>query len=466
VTAFIFADRQTTLPPSLDRSPAARLRKSVHERLHSRLREARFETDRLFGLLRGDAIFSRPVPDRPRLIFYLGHLEAFDWALLCRDGLDMKAFDREFDSMFAGDFNAIAGRGSFDDKASDWPSPAAIRVYGRRVRGALDNALESCAFGGRVVHPTAHDVGAVELAIEHRLMIAEQLAALIHHLPSSAKSRGPLPSTSDVAMTQRWIGVNGGRTVMGLPRQAIRFANDVEYSAHEVDVKPFSMEARNVTNGDFRRFVEAGGYRDASHWSRSGWEWRKSQDIESPALWTRKGASWAYKAMFGDVTLPEALPVHVSLFEAEAYARWNGARLPTEAEYHLAAFGSTDDEEGDRSFPWGEMPPWPSYGVFGFERWDANHVGSAPAGDTPSGISDLMGNGWEWTSTPLLPHPGFTQVPARPGYSAHALDGKHYVLKGASPRTAMPLIRRSFRHYAMPGHRHGYNTFRCVKTRP
>jgi len=465
----VIPDRRR-LPHAVSAEPPAaqRLRRAQHERLHTRLRDARFETDRLFGLLRGDSLLARPVPDRARLIYYLGHLEAFDGTLLCRDGLGVRPFDREFDELFARDRNPLASGGPLDDRASDWPSAPAIRVYGRKVRAAIDAALESCAFGGRVAHPEARDCGAIELAIEHRLAIAEQIAVLIHHLPPSGKSHGPLPLAGGEASANRWIDVSAGRTTLGLEKEASRFAQDIEYGAHDVQVKAFAIQSQNVTNGDFMKFVESRGYHDEGLWSREGWAWRKAVGAEHPVFWQKKSGNWHYKAMFGEVVpLPKALPVHVSRHEAEAYAKWTGSRLPTEAEFHRAAFGPItyqENGEGDRSFPWGETAPWPSYGLFGFECWDAHPVGSHRAGDSPSGISDLVGNGWEWTSTSLGPHPGFTPSAAAPDVTKAAFSAGATILKGASPRTSMSLIRRSFRHYSHPGHRHGYNTFRCVKS--
>jgi formylglycine-generating enzyme required for sulfatase activity len=251
---------------------------------------------------------------------------------------------------------------------------------------------------------------------------------------------------------------------LGLERSDPRFAWDNEYVAHEVDVPAFAVDSRNVTNGDYLHFVQSGGYTDRALWSSEAWAWRQSASLEHPWYWVERNGRWFYRAMFGEVPLGTSWPVYVSHAEASAYARWRGCALPTEAELHRAAFGSFAGGEG-RSFPWGEAAPSGEHGAFGFSRWDPAPVGSHPEGDTPEGASDLLGNGWEWTSSAFRPFPGFEPLAAYPGYSADFFDGRHYVLKGASPRTATSLLRRSFRNWFQPHYPYAYATFRCVEPR-
>ncbi|MEO8358505.1 MAG: SUMF1/EgtB/PvdO family nonheme iron enzyme [Vicinamibacteria bacterium] len=454
-------------PVALDQGPGGRLKKVAHERLKSRLREARFETDRLFALLRGEALYERPGSQPHRLIFFLGHLESFDWNLLCRDGLGLASFDHRLDRLFGAELVAPEALcGSTPQSTGDaiqWPTVAATRAYNRRVRTALDAALDACAFGARVAHPTAADIGAVELAIEYRLMMAERIASLIHQLPQAQKKSGPLPSPSGEAPPSRFVEIAEGSARLGLDPSTARFAWDVEYGRMDVRVPVFAIQSRNVTNDDYLSFVNEGGYTDASLWSKSGWAWRQASEINHPAFWVKRARSWKYRSMFGEVPLNGAMPVYVSHAEAEAYARWKGSRLPSEAEFHRAAFGSSEGPE--RAFPWGEGDPWPSYGVFGFDRWDPAPVCSHPAGDTPNGLSDMMANGWEWTSTQLAPFVGYQELPALKGHSAKIFEAERYVLKGASPRTSTALMRRSFRQAAHPHCQFSYSTFRCVQSR-
>jgi formylglycine-generating enzyme required for sulfatase activity len=152
----------------------------------------------------------------------------------------------------------------------------------------------------------------------------------------------------------------------------------------------------------------------------------------------------------------------VSWAEANAYSRWRGARLPSEAEFQRAAYGT--DAQRQRTFPWGEETPDLRRGVFDFSGWDPEPVGSHPSGASAWGVEDLVGNGWEWTSSVFAPFPGFRPLPSYPEYSADFFDGEHVVLKGASPATARELIRPSFRNWFRPHAQQVYATFRCART--
>jgi formylglycine-generating enzyme required for sulfatase activity len=150
----------------------------------------------------------------------------------------------------------------------------------------------------------------------------------------------------------------------------------------------------------------------------------------------------------------------VTWAEASAFARWRGARLPTEAEFHRAAFGTPHGPE--RRYPWGDAIDGSPQANFDFQRWDPAPIGSHPGGASPFGVHDLVGNGWEWTSTVFAPFDGFTPLPSYPEYSADFFDGGHFVMKGASPVTAAPLTRRGFRNWFRPRYPYVYATFRCV----
>src|SRR5947208_1797997 len=166
--------------------------------------------------------------------------------------------------------------------------------------------------------------------------------------------------------------------------------------------------------------------------------------------------------MFARVPLPESWPVYVSHAEASAFVRWQGTRLPTEAEYQRAAYGSPT---GERQHPWGNDQPDSTRGVFDFASWDPAPAGSHPAGASAWGVEDLVGNGWEWTSTPFAPFDGFRPHASYPEYSADFFDGDHFVMKGGSPATARELLRPTFRNWFRARYRHVYATFRCARDR-
>jgi len=158
--------------------------------------------------------------------------------------------------------------------------------------------------------------------------------------------------------------------------------------------------------------------------------------------------------------LPLDWPVYVSHAEASAFARWAGKSLPSEAQWHRAAYG--EGHRRENLYPWGDAAPGSAQGNFDFHRWDPVAVNAFPAGDSELGVSGMLGNGWEWTSTLFGPLPGFERFSFYPGYSADFFDGKHFVMKGGSARTAATMLRRSFRNWFQPRYQYVYAGCRCV----
>jgi len=442
---------------------SADLEEGLRIALRGRLRAARHRTDGLFALVHEESLRERPVPERHRLIFYLGHLEVFDANLVLRDSLGRSPRRPDLDRLFAFGIDPL-GSGLPDDGPADWPHLEDVRRYNACLRAAIDAALAGTPLH-RPVHPNLQDGWAMNLAIEHRLMHAETLAYLIHQLPLASKRPGPLPSiTAAPTSRSRLVEIPAGRPRLGLSRSIAPFLGwDNEYEAHEVPVEEFAIESHDVTNRDFLEFVSEGGYHDSSLWTDADWTWISASGREHPPFWVRCSGGWRYRAMFGEIGLGPSWPVYVSQAEAAAYARWRGRSLPTEAQYHRAAYGTPGGHE--RSYPWGEAPPTARHGAFDFHLWDPAPVGTHPAGDSAFGVGDLVGNGWEWTSTPFAPFPGFEPLPFYPGYSADFFDGRHYVMKGGSPRTDASLLRRSFRNWFQPHYPYAYATFRCVENR-
>jgi ergothioneine biosynthesis protein EgtB len=429
--------------------------------LHTRLLDARSRTDELFSIVKEHALYDRPILERHRIIFYLGHLEAFDWNLLAPRAFGLRSFHPSFDRLFAFGIDPVDG-GLPSDQPSDWPKREEIELYNRRIRSELDAAI-----GLALVHPDeGHPqlIPMLETAIEHRLMHAETLAYMLHRMPLDSKVPGQVRLNWPSALWKhRLIDIPAGRVTLGLcEHEEDWFGWDNELSCHQVEVPAFAIESHNVTNGQFLRFLQAGGYQDRSLWTKEGWAWREQQGIEHPAFWLRGGNIWMYRAMFGEVRLPQDWPVYVSHAEATAYASWLGRKLPTEAQFHRAAYGSPQGRQ-ERRYPWGDQRPALRHGNFDFRNWDPAPAGAHPAGASAFGVHDLVGNGWEWTRTIFAPFPGFAPVPFYPGYSANFFDGKHYVMKGGSPRTAACLLRRSFRNWFQPHYPFLYATFRCVE---
>ena len=430
-------------------------------RLWTRLSDARSRTDDLFTRIRSDAIFDRPIPERHRFIFYLGHLEAFDWNMVCRNAFGMDSMNADFDRLFAFGIDPTNGNLP-DDKKSDWPSTAEIMRYNSSVRRIVDRCLTQASFQSDT-RPYLTDGFIFNVAIEHRLMHAETLAYMLHNLPYALKQSGPAPTFSGEAppVPER-VHIPAGWATLGLESSRNTFGWDNEFQTNCVFVPEFAMDVYNVTNAQYLEFIRAGGYEDKALWTSDAWNWIRSSGQHAPKFWRKDGERWWYRGMFAEIPLPAASPVYVSHAEAAAYARWSGQALPTEAQYHRAAFGTVDGPE--RQYPWGDEKPQAQHGNFDSRQWDPSQVDAHPAGTSAFGVADLMSNGWEWTSTIFGPFPEFQPFPFYPGYSADFFDGKHFVMKGASPRTALDLLRRSFRNWFQPFYPHIYATFRCVQS--
>ena len=433
----------------------------IRHDLHTRLLEARIHTDELFRIVCDEAIYDRPIPERHRIIFYLGHVEAFDWNLLAQRAFGLKSVQGTFDELFAFGIDPVGG-GLPTDEPSDWPKREEVERYNQRLRGELDLAIEHALARPKEGHP--HLISMLEVAIEHRLMHAETLAYMLHRLPTERKIRGPIAlGPGSPRSKSRLVEIPGGQATLGLSQKTgDEFGWDNELDAHTVDVEGFAIDRGNVTNQDFLRFIQAGGYENRALWSQEAWAWKEKEGVQHPAFWRRDGNLWIYRAMFGEIRLPLEWPVYVSHAEATAYANWLGRALPSEEQFHRAAYG-TRDGRSERSYPWGEEIPGARHGNFNFHQWDPAPVGAYPEGASAFGVHDLVGNGWEWTRTPFAPFPGFAPMPFYPGYSANFFDGKHYVMKGGSPRTAACMLRRSFRNWFQPHYPYVYATFRCVE---
>ena len=225
-------------------------------------------------------------------------------------------------------------------------------------------------------------------------------------------------------------------------RETTEFGWDNEFEAHAVEVPAFAIDATKVTAGEYLAFMAAGGYADPAHWTAEDWAWIRVRGIAHPLFWEERDGAWWIRTQFGVVQLPLSWPVYVSHAEASAYARWAGKRLPTEAEWHRAAFATPGGDE--RRHPWGDDAPGPDRGHFDFQGWDPLPVDAHPAGESAFGALGMLGNGWEWTRSPFEPFAGFTPFPFYPGYSADFFDGRHFVMKGASSRTAAAMHNAAF----------------------
>jgi iron(II)-dependent oxidoreductase len=428
--------------------------------LRQQLREARLNTDALFRVVREGYLYERPIPERHRIIFYLGHLEAFDLNLFRHDESRLQSFHPEFDKLFAFGIDPVGG-GLPTDNPEDWPPPETVTRYRDRVRQELDRVLDELDSSDRSPSGSVPAETLLHVAIEHRLMHAETLAYMFHRLPVENKYSQQQAVLSMGPVEPRTVRIPAGRATLGLLREAHGpFGWDNEFEALNVQVPAFQIDKYMVTNGEYLEFLESGGYRDPKLWSADDWGWKETQNIRHPAFWELRDGKWFYRAMFEELPLMPDWPVYVSHAEASAFARWAKKSLPTEAQWHRAAYGTSQGAE--RAYPWGESVQRAVRGNFDFSRWDPVPVNAFPENESAFGVAGQLGNGWEWTSSLFEPFLDFEPFPFYQGYSANFFDGKHYVLKGGSSRTAASMLRRSFRNWFQPHYQYVYAGFRCV----
>ncbi|MEG1969036.1 MAG: SUMF1/EgtB/PvdO family nonheme iron enzyme [Burkholderiaceae bacterium] len=401
-------------------------------KLASLLEQARQTSDRLLAAVRPGAEYERPIAARHRIVFYIGHLDAFDWNLIGAAGLGCPAVDPVFDNLFARGIDPPPGQLP-QDRPSDWPRLDEVRRYVRHARTQVDAVL-----------PHA-DEERVHFAIEHRLMHLETFAYLLHQLsPRDKIALEQAPEPARLPQARRRIEVPAGRVRLGR-EHGNAFGWDNEFGALEVELPTFAIDSHKVSNGDWLQHVRDGG--------------------AVPPFWIAAPGSatgWRLATLFGEIDLPLAWPAWVTQAQASAYAASRGLSLPSEAQWARAAYGTPAGEE--RRQPWGDADARPEHGNFGLRRFDPVAVDAHPAGTSAFGLAQMVGNGWEWTSTAFGPLPGFAPHPAYPGYSADFFDGAHVVLKGAAPLTHTQLVRRGFRNWFRPDYPFVHAGFRCVAT--
>jgi ergothioneine biosynthesis protein EgtB len=423
---------------------------------------------RLFDLIDPDVYYTRPIALRNPIVFYEGHLPAFSVIAFLERGLGHPGVDARLERLFERgiDPDSVDAAVPRSGASTEWPARKEVLAFGRAADEAVLEALREAPFVED--RPAMQHGEAIYTALEHEAMHQETLLYMWHRLPHDHKHK-PVDlvyETGGSPVTPGVVRIPASVATLGADRARGRFGWDNEFGEVRVDVPAFEIDTHNVTNAAYLDFVEAGGYRTRDLWTDDEWAWKESERLEFPIFWVKRDGAWYWHGMFEDLPLPLAWPVYVSQAEASAFARWRKRRLPTEAEYHRAAFGTPDGDGGDgrneRLFPWGDDPADPSRGNFDFSNWEPVPAGSRPSGASAWGVHDLVGNGWEWTSSIFGPFPGFSAMASYPEYSADFFDNQHYVMKGASSATAAELVRRSFRNWFRPNYPYVYATFRTV----
>jgi gamma-glutamyl hercynylcysteine S-oxide synthase len=403
-------------------------------------RRNRERSAQLFALIDDDAFLTRPIPLRHPFIFYEGHLPAFSFLTLNERALGQAPIDPVYEKLFERGIDPGSTDAARAHARSDWPSRAQVEAFARECDDRVIDAFQRGTLIDEDVPRLRHGQSAYTI-LEHEPMHHETLTYIIHQLDYAKKGRIAQQHHDHAPVPNPMQDVGAGVAHMGADPDRLTFGWDNEFGPVAVDVPRFAMMRYPVTNGDWLRFVEAGG--------------------PVPIFWVERDGEFVLRGVFEELPLPRSWPVYVSHDLAQAYADWAGMKLPTEAQFHRAAYGTP--EGPDRIYPWGDAPPDALHGNFDFERFDPEPVNAHPGGASAWEIEDLVGNGWEWTSSVFAPFPGFEPMASYPQYSADFFDGKHYVMKGASPVTARELIRPSFRNWFYSDYPYTYAKFRLVE---
>jgi iron(II)-dependent oxidoreductase len=414
------------------------------------LAEATEYTDSLLAPLDDDQLMRQFTPLQSPLVWDIAHIAHYEELWLVRKITGGEATDERLDDVYDAFAHSRADRGGLQ-----LLGPGDARAFRASVRErSLDNLdrLEQAAD-----ERLALDAYAVGLVMQHELQHAETMCQTLQAAPGLEYPLTDEPEPSAVSAGGDVL-VPGGPFELGSSNEP--WAYDNEREAHTVDLPAFRIDTTAVTNAAYGEFIGDGGYRERRHWSDAGWEWLRDERAEAPLAWLRNGAGFV-RRRFGRIEeIPAGEPVqHVCYFEAEAYASWAGRRLPSEAEWEKAATWTPQGEKLVQ--PWGDAPHAGRANT-GRVRFAPAPVGTYPAGASPWGCHGMLGDVWEWTSSPFTAYPGFSAFPYRE-YSEVFFGGDYRVLRGGSWATHPYVARATFRNWDHPQRRQIFSGFRTAR---
>ncbi|WP_181798600.1 ergothioneine biosynthesis protein EgtB [Streptomyces sp. WELS2] len=352
---------------------------------------------------------------------------------------------------------------AFEHPRAERPSlpllpPAEARRYAAEVRGRALDLLASADFHGSRLTEAGFAFGMIaqhEQQHDETMLITHQL----RKGPQALTAPDPAPAPPFTGPAE--VLVPGGPFTMGTSDEP--WALDNERPAHPREVAPFWIDTVPVTNAAYQAFIEDGGYTTERWWTPEGWAHIRRHGITAPLFWRRDGDRWLRRRFGITEPVPPDEPVlHVCWYEADAYARWAGRRLPTEAEWEKAA--RHDPVTGrSRRYPWGDADPAPEHANLGQRHLRPAPAGSYPAGESPLGVRQLIGDVWEWTASDFLPYPGFRAFPYKE-YSEVFFGSAHKVLRGGSFAVDQVACRGTFRNWDYPVRRQIFSGFRTARS--
>jgi gamma-glutamyl hercynylcysteine S-oxide synthase len=422
------------------------------EAVVSRLEEVRDRTLLLVGDLDWPTLRRQHIPILSPIVWDLGHIGHFEELWIGQRLGGHPPLVAGFERLFDPGLNPRPTRG-----ALPLPDEEDLFAYLERVRRQSLEVMRR-----EPAEPELARNGMVwELVAQHEEQHQETILQALHVLedpPYRPATRREL-SDGGAATTSDMVLVPGGRFAMGWAGGG--FAYDNELPAHTVEVAPFLIDRRPVSEEAYLAFIEEGGYRRRELWSEAGWHWVQEEEARAPLSWRSQGAGWRVRSMDRESPPRPGVPVcHVCWHEADAYARFVGKRLPTEAEWEKAAL--LDPGSGvSRPYPWGDEPPTPQRANIDQLVFGPGANGS-PGGASALGVEQMVGDVWEWTASDFLPYPGFRAYPY-PEYSEVFFGSEYKVLRGGSWATRPAVARGTFRNWDYPIRRQIFAGFRCAR---
>ena len=426
---------------------------ALRTRVAELLEQARARTGVLTEAVDEADLVAQHSPLMSPLVWDLAHVGSQEELWLVRDVGGREPLRPEIDGLYDAFQHSRASR-------VELPllDPSEARAYVAEVREKALDALGASPLRGRRLVEQGFAFGMI---VQHEQQHDETMLATHQLRTGSPVLQAPPPPAAGAPPAVAEVLVPAGPFTMGTDTEP--WALDNERPAHVVDLPAFRIDAAPVTNGAYAAFVDAGGYDDPRWWSERGWAHRVEAGLVAPEFWERDGDTW-WRRRFGVLEpVPAAEPVcHVCFFEAEAYATWAGKRLPIEAEWEKAA--RFDPATGrSRRFPWGDDEPRPALANLGQRHLQPAPVGAYPAGVSPLGVHQMVGDVWEWTTSGWHPYPGFSVFPY-PEYSQVFFGGDYRVLRGGSFGTDAAAIRSTFRNWDHPIRRQIFSGFRCARS--
>ena len=426
---------------------------AFRERAVTTLVTARDRTTLLTSCVEDPDLTAQHSPLMSPLVWDLAHIGNQEEQWLLRTVAGQEAIRPEIDGIYD----------AFEHPRSERPtlpllSPAESRRYAAEVRGRVLDVLEGTALHG----PRLTEAGFAFGMIAQHEQQHDETMLITHQLRKGPQAlTAPDPEPAPLFTGPAEVLVPGGPFTMGTSDEP--WALDNERPAHRREVDPFYIDTTPVTNAEYRAFIEDGGYDDERWWAPAGWAHIRGHSIHAPLFWRQDGRQWL-RRRFGitEVVPPDEPVLHVCWYEADAYARWAGRRLPTEAEWEKAA---RHDPAGDRSmrYPWGDADPAPEHANLGQRHLRPAPAGSYPEGESPLGVRQLIGDVWEWTASDFEPYPGFQAFPYKE-YSEVFFGPDHKVLRGGSFAVDAVACRGTFRNWDYPIRRQIFSGFRTARS--